>query len=206
MVSEADEKLREMAAHRGLKLVRSRRRKEGGDYGLFGLKDAGGSPVLGIEKEGVSATYEQVEAYLRGRLHADWARSAGSARKKHAPAKESAPHPQPRTRFKPQVANLLKHLPAAKSAEAFTDLLTKPGFRVERIVSHGQSTPEREPMVQDRDEWVLLLEGAAGIRVEDSAVVSLSPGDQLLIAKGQPHWVAWTATDRPTVWLAIHFD
>src|SRR3954468_7321058 len=76
MVSEADQKLREMAAHRGLKLIRSRRRKEGGDYGLFGLKDAEGKPVLGVESTSVSATYEEVEDYLRDQLHADWTRSA----------------------------------------------------------------------------------------------------------------------------------
>lgn len=204
MVSEADQKLREMAAHRGLKLIRSRRRKEGGDYGLFGLKDAEGKPVLGIESASVSATYEEVEDYLRDQLHADWTRSAGTRNKTLRRQPDSQPPPKPR--YKPEIANLLKRLPAAKSAEVFTDLLTRPTFRVERIVSHGQSTPDDQPMVQDRDEWVLVLEGAAGIRIEDSDVVALSSGDHFLIPKGQPHWVAWTATDRPTVWLAIHFD
>ncbi|UYY58301.1 cupin domain-containing protein [Sphingomonas sp. S2-65] len=204
MVSEADQKLREMAAHRGLKLVRSRRRKEGGDYGLFGLQDAEGKPVLGIKGKVLSATYEEVEGYLRGQLHADWTRSAGPRKKTLQRQQERQPPPKPR--YKPDVANLLKRLPAAKSAEVFTDLLTRPTFRIERIVSNGQSTPNDQPMIQDRDEWVLLLEGAAGIRIEDSEIVSLSPGDHLLIAKNQPHWVAWTATDRPTVWLAIHFD
>lgn len=202
MVSEADQKLREMAAHRGLKLVRSRRRKPGGDYGLYGLEDGEGAPVLGIDNGVLSATYEEVEAHLRGALRADWARSAGPPGKKRQPLQ----HTQPAPSFKPEVANLLKPLPSAKSAEVFTDLLTHASFRVERIVSHGQSTPEDQPMIQDQDEWVLLLAGAAGIRIKDSKVVSLSPGDHLLIAKGQPHWVAWTASDRPTVWLAIHFD
>ncbi|MCD2324098.1 cupin domain-containing protein [Sphingomonas sp. IC-56] len=204
MVSEVDEKLREMAAHRGLKLVRSRRRKPGGDYGLFGLKDAEGNGVLGVENNGVSATYDEVESYLRNRLHADWAQSAGTPTRRFPRRQDSVQPPKPR--FKPDIVNLLKSLPSAKSAEVFTDLLATASFKVERIVSHGQCTPEDEPMVQDRDEWVLLLEGAAGIRIEDSKVVSLSPGDHLLIAKGQPHWVAWTATDRPSVWLAIHFD
>ena len=36
---ERDEALREMAANRGCKLVKSRRRKPGGDYGLYGLAD-----------------------------------------------------------------------------------------------------------------------------------------------------------------------
>jgi len=46
----ANEALRDMATHRGFKLVGSRRRKPGGDFGLFGLTDAGGEPVFGIEK------------------------------------------------------------------------------------------------------------------------------------------------------------
>jgi len=102
------------------------------------------------------------------------------------------------------IANLLADLPDASAGEVFTELLERPGIRIERIVSRGQSTPEDAPMVQDWDEWVLLLEGAAGIRIEDSAVVALAPGDHLLIEKGQKHWVTWTAKDRATVWLAVH--
>ena len=61
-------------------------------------------------------------------------------------------------------------------------------------------------MVQAQDEWVLLLEGAAGLRIEDSAEVKLEPGDHVWIAAGQKHWVTWTARDRATVWLAVHVD
>lgn len=117
---------------------------------------------------------------------------------------DAALAPKPGSRFKPKVTNLLDKLPAAKRAEAFTELLARPGVRLERIVSRGQATPEEEPMVQDRDEWVMLLQGAAGLRIEDSAEVQLNPGDWLLIAAGQKHWVTWTAKDRPTVWLALH--
>jgi cupin 2 domain-containing protein len=100
--------------------------------------------------------------------------------------------------------NLFTNLPDAIDAEAFTEILRRPGIRIERIVSQGQATPDDTPMVQDWDEWVLLLEGAAGIRIAGEPEVALSPGDHLLIARGQEHWVTWTATDRPTVWLAVH--
>ncbi|WP_448661883.1 cupin domain-containing protein [Sphingomonas sp. CJ20] len=109
-------------------------------------------------------------------------------------------------RAKVAVANLLAPLPTATHAEAFTELLARPGVRIERIVSRGQSTPEDAPMVQDSDEWVLLVEGAAGIRIEDSDVVTLKPGDHLWIERGRKHWVAWTASDRATIWLAVHLD
>jgi mannose-6-phosphate isomerase-like protein (cupin superfamily) len=107
-------------------------------------------------------------------------------------------------RAKAKTANLLAALPDARDEEVFTELLARPGVRIERIVSQGQATPEDAPMVQDWDEWVVLLEGAAGIRVEESAEMQLGPGDQLFIARGRKHWVTWTARDRPSVWLAVH--
>jgi len=200
----ANEALRDMATHRGFKLVASRRRKPGGDFGLYGLKDADGEPVFGIEKGALKASAGEVEAFLRDGMRATWTKSAGSAKRVKTPPPPKEPKPKPKPRFKPKVGNLLAKLPAAKRAEAFTELLTRPGIRLERIVSHGQATPDNAPMVQDAEEWVLLLEGAAGIRIADSAEVALAPGDHLLIAAGQKHWVTWTAKERPTVWLALH--
>ncbi|MDF7773698.1 cupin domain-containing protein [Sphingomonas sp. AOB5] len=102
--------------------------------------------------------------------------------------------------------NLFADLPDASAGEVFTELLSRPGVRLERIVSLGQSTPEGEPMVQDADEWVVLLEGEAGLRIGDGAAVVLRPGDHVFVAAGVPHWVTYTAPDRPTVWLALHLD
>lgn len=203
MSKEQDAALREMATHRGFRLVKSRRRKPGGDFGRYALKDAEGRPAFGMEGDTLTASAEEVEAFLRDATRATWTRSAGSVRRRK-PAPPPAPKPRPKPRFKPKVANLLDKLPAAKRAEAFTELLVRPGVRLERIVSRGQATPDDEPMVQDRDEWVLLLQGAAGLRIEDSAEVQLKAGDWLLIEAGQKHWVTWTAKDRPTVWLALH--
>lgn len=210
MPNETTDKLREMAAHRGLKLVASRRRKPGGDFGKYGLNDAKGEPVFGIGKDGLAASAGEIEDYLRGAASNAWSKSAGSAKARPRPKAEAEPKPKPRPRpkprFKVKVANLLAGLPAAKRTEAFTELLARPGVRVERIVSRGQATPEDEPMVQAQDEWVLLLEGAAGLRIEDSNEVELRSGDHVWIARGQKHWVTWTARDRPTVWLAVHLD
>ncbi|WP_233503347.1 cupin domain-containing protein [Sphingomonas psychrotolerans] len=208
MPNETTDKLRDMAAHRGLKLVTSRRRKPGGDFGKYGLNDAKGAPVFGVDKDRLTASAEEIEDYLRGAASNAWSKSAGSvkARPKPRPGPKAAPTPKPKPRFKVKVENLLTRLPAAKRAEAFTELLARPGVRVERIVSRGQATPGGAPMVQAQDEWVLLLEGAAGLRIEDSDEVTLHAGDHVWIAGGQQHWVTWTAKDRPTVWLAIHLD
>jgi mannose-6-phosphate isomerase-like protein (cupin superfamily) len=208
MANETTEALREMATHRGLKLVTSRRRKPGGDFGRYGLKDSSGAAVFGMENNDLTATAEEIESYLRDSIRATWGKSAGSAkpRPKPRPQRKQEAKPKPKPRLKVKVENLLGNLPAAKRGEAFTEVLARPGIRIERIVSRGQSTPAEAPMVQEQDEWVLLLEGAAGLRIEDSDEVSLGPGDHVWIARGQKHWVTWTAKDRPSVWLAVHLD
>ena len=210
MPNETTDKLREMAAHRGLKLASSRRRKPGGDFGRYGLHDATGAAVFGVDEGSLTASAAEIEDYLRGATSNAWSKSAGSAKARARPKVEpkTAPTPKPRLkpRFKVKVDNLLKNLPAAARAEAFTELLFRPGVRVERIVSRGQATPADEPMVQAQDEWVLLLEGAAGLRIDDSDEVTLQAGDHVWIARGQKHWVTWTAKDRPSVWLAVHLD
>ena len=101
--------------------------------------------------------------------------------------------------------NLFDHLPAPSQDEDITELLSRKGFRIERIVSTGQSTPVDTPYDQDHDEWVLLLRGAAGLWIDGEGERNLHPGDHLLIPARCRHRVTWTATDEPTVWLAIHF-
>lgn len=101
--------------------------------------------------------------------------------------------------------NLFTDLPDAMAAEIFTTLLARPGCRIERIVSHGQTTPADTPYDQPHDEWVLLLRGTARLWLEGTGEHLLEAGSHLLIPAGTRHRVLWTAPDLPTVWLAIHF-
>ena len=58
----SNDQLREMAAHRLLKLVKSKRRKPGvGDYGKFGLTDADGKELLCFSADGLTASAEDIE-------------------------------------------------------------------------------------------------------------------------------------------------
>ncbi len=91
---ERDEALREMAANRGCRLVKSRRRKPGGDYGRFGLADRKtGKRVFGFDGDGLAATPEEIEDFLRGSAASTWKSSLASAGKAGKAAKAGKPKP-----------------------------------------------------------------------------------------------------------------
>ncbi len=104
------------------------------------------------------------------------------------------------------VTNLFALIPPEIPEEIFQVLLDTGHFRLERIVSAGQATPIGEWYDQDRNEWVALLTGSAGLRFADEPEPRvLSPGDYLLIPAHRRHRVEWTDPVRPTVWLALHY-
>jgi cupin 2 domain-containing protein len=104
------------------------------------------------------------------------------------------------------LSNLFENLPLQTAEEVLTELLARPGVRIERIVSHGQFTPVDAPFDQDHDEWVLLLRGSASLWMDGVGEQNLRPGDHVLIPAHCIHRVAKTADSEPTVWLAIHFQ
>jgi cupin 2 domain-containing protein len=102
--------------------------------------------------------------------------------------------------------NLLADLPAARAGEITEILAAGKNVRIERIVSHGQATPDGSWYDQDEAEFVVLLAGAARLRFADEdAARSLAPGDALDIPAHRRHRVEWTDPERPTVWLAIYY-
>lgn len=103
--------------------------------------------------------------------------------------------------------NLLANLPAVMAEESFLSVLERPGLRIERIVSHGQSSPPGFWYDQERHEWVLLLAGEARLRFEEQdQPFVLRPGDCLEIPAHRRHRVEWTKPDAPTIWLAVFYD
>jgi len=105
-----------------------------------------------------------------------------------------------------QPLNILATLPDASGGEVFTELLARPGIRIERIVSQGETTPIDAPYLQSHDEWVLLLSGAARLWLEGQGEVTLAPGDALLISAQVAHRVTYTQAEPATVWLAVHLE
>jgi ribosomal protein S18 acetylase RimI-like enzyme len=100
-MAKEDEALREMAANRGCRLVRSRRRKPGGDYGRYGLADPKtGKKLFGFGAAGLEATAGEIEDYLRGSAVSTWKGSLAAAGK--APKGGKAPPPSRGRRARPE--------------------------------------------------------------------------------------------------------
>src|SRR5215469_11646600 len=104
-----------------------------------------------------------------------------------------------------ELQNLLAAIPPAGPQEHSQTLVATGDFRIERIVSHGQSSPEGFWYDQANAEWVLLVRGRARLRFEDGRVLELSPGSFVNIPAHQRHRVEWTDPAQPTIWLAVHY-
>lgn len=103
----------------------------------------------------------------------------------------------------PVGGNLFAGLPDALPEERFDTLLAGGSFRLLRIVSTGQATPPGQFYDQNEAEWVVVLQGRAGLWIEGEAAARvLGPGDYLVLPAHCRHRVEWT--ERPTVWLALH--
>jgi cupin 2 domain-containing protein len=103
------------------------------------------------------------------------------------------------------VRNLLADIPPGTEKEIVEEILRAKNFRIERIVSRGQNSPEGFWYDQETEEWVLLVSGSATLGFDDGRKVDLKPGDHLLIPRHVRHRVKWTDPEQETVWLAIHW-
>lgn len=96
-------------------------------------------------------------------------------------------------------------LPDQEVFEVLMEGRKEGGFRLERILSCGQVSPDGFWYDQECDEWVLLIQGRARLAFEDGELV-LGPGDSLLIPAGCRHRVTFTSASPPCLWLALHGD
>ena len=103
--------------------------------------------------------------------------------------------------------NIFSQLPRSTAVnEQFSELLQRPGLRIERIVSTGQSSPPDFWYDQPGGEWILLIQGEAKLRFANEAEARhLKVGDYLDIAAQRKHRVEWTPAGELTIWLAVHF-
>ena len=102
--------------------------------------------------------------------------------------------------------NIFAQIPEQIPEELFECILKQDNIVIERIVSNGHISPVGQWYDQARDEWVILLQGKATLLFEkDQILISLAPGDYLLIPAHTRHRVEWSQPDFNTIWLAIHF-
>ncbi|PSJ43281.1 GNAT family N-acetyltransferase [Allosphingosinicella deserti] len=114
--ADRDKMLRDMAANRGCRLVKSRRRTPGvGDYGHYGLKDAASdTEIFGFGPDGLTASPEAIESFLRKGLVADWKSSLAAA------------EPAPQTKSKPRTDNVAPEATQAARPRAAKDKRVRP--------------------------------------------------------------------------------
>ena len=99
-------------------------------------------------------------------------------------------------------SDIQKHVPD----EILENILQTDQFKIERIISRGHSTADGKWYDQDKNEWVMVLKGSAGLLFEgnDKAVI-MKTGDYINIPAHRKHRVEWTEPEEETIWLAIHY-
>jgi len=102
-------------------------------------------------------------------------------------------------------SNFLDLIPEQVHDEIFQNIINTGRLKIERIISHGQSSPETGWYDQEENEWVMVMEGEAIIEFEDHREVRLGKNDFLFLKSHRKHRVKWTTPDKKTIWLAIHF-
>jgi N-acetylglutamate synthase-like GNAT family acetyltransferase len=149
---DQDAVLREAARARGFRLVKSRRRKPGGDFGRYGLVDLkNGRECFGFGSDGLTGTVEGVHAYLRGGEVASWKRSLIGVVGEEASPTRSAPPAEPRKRSKKKEGPppAPPRNSGGKSGRARTD--SPPAFVGGAGGGPSSSTPPPPPPLAIRD-------------------------------------------------------
>jgi len=104
-----------------------------------------------------------------------------------------------------KLENIFESIPDDLEDEIADLLVQNEKVQIERIVSKGHASPATGWYDQEKDEWVIVLKGAAIIVFENDSEIKLEKGDYLNIPAHTRHKVTWTQTESETVWLAIHY-
>lgn len=75
---------------------------------------------------------------------------------------------------------------------------------IEQIISKGHVTEEGIWLIQEHAEWVMIVQGHAGIEIEGHKFM-LHQGDHILIQGNKRHRVTETSSVPECIWLAVHF-
>ncbi len=106
----------------------------------------------------------------------------------------------------PMKGSLLADIPAQLPEEIFETICVSDTVKIERIVSGGHASPSGFWYDQERSEFILILQGSAGLKFENERdIVVLKKGDYLNISAHVKHRLEWTDPTCATIWLAVHY-
>jgi cupin 2 domain-containing protein len=102
--------------------------------------------------------------------------------------------------------NIFHEIPAHLTDELLQVLQETKTVKIERIVSQGHTSPEGFWYDQDKNEWIIVLQGNARLSLAtQEEPIFLAAGDYLNIPAGLKHRVVWTDPHQKTIWLAIYY-
>lgn len=108
-------------------------------------------------------------------------------------------------RLKNEKENFFEQKEVGNGKEIFSSIFSSRGLKIKRIISKGYRTPERKWLIDDTDEFVILLKGSASIRFFNGEIKKMKRGDYIHIPPGTKHKVTYTSKKPCCYWLAIHF-
>lgn len=88
--------------------------------------------------------------------------------------------------------------------ESFEQIVSGENITIERIVTNDSFETPGIWYDQDKDEFVVLLQGKAELEFENHEILALNQGDSLMIPAHQVHRVRQVSTSPNCIWLAIH--
>jgi len=102
--------------------------------------------------------------------------------------------------------SLFESIPSELPEELFDTISSTDDVKIERIVSRGHASPEGFWNDQENNEFVLVVRGSAGLKLEnEDDIVVLKAGDYFNIEAHVKHRVEWTDSTCETIWLAVHY-
>ena len=88
--------------------------------------------------------------------------------------------------------------------ESFETLLESKNLLLEKIITHGELKSPGKWYDQEKDEWVMLVQGNAILEFEDKKRIEMKKGDYQMIPAHKKHRVLETCKKPDCIWLALH--
>jgi len=97
-------------------------------------------------------------------------------------------------------SNIYESAKTPLEGDTFETLLSHKNVTIKRIIS--SSKVDQQVMIQEEDEWFIMIEGEAAIMIADE-IQELVTGDYSFIEAKTPHQIL--SVKEGSIWLAVHF-